>query len=246
MAYVAHLQWMVFQGAWVAQLVKRPTVAQVMISWFRGVSPVSGSVLTAQSLEPAVILSFSLSLCSSPAHVLSLSVSQKINNIKKQTMGGVPPPAWAQRLFAVVPQSHTPEGPVPSICVPSLRGPAVNVRCHSHLARTHLPPLRPHKSPKAPSSSLHSFPSGRTKLNPSVRRGHLLGFRCSSHCRYTAPNPRAHLSGEANSTFLQAPNTLPGDFSSCLAQGCAWPRVRARSTQKLMSREQLQPVMNST
>ena len=40
-------------GAWVAQSVKRPTLAQVMISWFVSSSPTSGSVLTAQSLEPA-------------------------------------------------------------------------------------------------------------------------------------------------------------------------------------------------
>ena len=40
------------RGAWVAQSVKRPTSAQVMISWFMGSNPASGSVLTAQSLEP--------------------------------------------------------------------------------------------------------------------------------------------------------------------------------------------------
>ena len=42
-----------FGGAWVAQLVERLTSAQVMISRFVGSSPASGSVLTAQSLEPA-------------------------------------------------------------------------------------------------------------------------------------------------------------------------------------------------
>ena len=36
-----------------AQLVKGPTSAQVMISRFMGSGPESGSVLTAQSLEPA-------------------------------------------------------------------------------------------------------------------------------------------------------------------------------------------------
>ena len=36
-----------------AQLVKRPTLAQVMISQSVSLSPASGSVLTAQSLEPA-------------------------------------------------------------------------------------------------------------------------------------------------------------------------------------------------
>ena len=42
----------------------------------RGLSPVSSSVLTAQSLEPTSD-SVSLSLCPSPAYALSLSVSQK-------------------------------------------------------------------------------------------------------------------------------------------------------------------------
>ena len=71
--------------AWVAPLVKRPTSAQVMISWFIGFSPLTGSVLTAQSLEPAsdvaspslsvplpLLFVFSLSL----SHSLSLSLSQ--------------------------------------------------------------------------------------------------------------------------------------------------------------------------
>ena len=40
-------------GAWVAQSVERPTAAQVMISRSVSSSPASGSVLTAQSLEPA-------------------------------------------------------------------------------------------------------------------------------------------------------------------------------------------------
>ena len=39
-------------GAWVAPSVKQLTLAQVMISQFVGSSPASGSVLTAQSLEP--------------------------------------------------------------------------------------------------------------------------------------------------------------------------------------------------
>ena len=59
-------------GAWVAQSVKRPTSAQVMISWFMDLSPASGSVLTAQILDPASD-SVSPSLCSFPAHDLSLS-----------------------------------------------------------------------------------------------------------------------------------------------------------------------------
>ena len=40
-------------GAWVAQLVECPNSAQVMISRFGVSSPMSGSALTAQSLEPA-------------------------------------------------------------------------------------------------------------------------------------------------------------------------------------------------
>ena len=49
-SYVKEWTW---QGAWVAQLVERPTSALVMISQFVGSSPASGSVLTARSLEPA-------------------------------------------------------------------------------------------------------------------------------------------------------------------------------------------------
>ena len=41
-------------GAWVAQLVMHPTLAQVMISQFEGSSPIFGSALTALSLEPAL------------------------------------------------------------------------------------------------------------------------------------------------------------------------------------------------
>ena len=65
-----------FRGAWVAQLVKHPTLAQVMISQFVSLSPTSGSVLAAQSLEPASDSVSPLSLCSSPACALSVSVSQ--------------------------------------------------------------------------------------------------------------------------------------------------------------------------
>ena len=65
-----------------AQLVKLPTSAQVMISRFVGLSPMWGSVLTAQSLEPAsdsVSPSLSLTLhC-----LLSLSLSLSNINIKQ-------------------------------------------------------------------------------------------------------------------------------------------------------------------
>ena len=60
-----------------AQSVKRLTSAQVMISHSVSLSSASGSVLTAQSLEPA-LGSVSPSLCSFPARALSLCLS-KIN-----------------------------------------------------------------------------------------------------------------------------------------------------------------------
>ena len=41
-------------GTWAAQSVECPTSAQVMISLLTGLSLVSGSVLTTQSLEPAL------------------------------------------------------------------------------------------------------------------------------------------------------------------------------------------------
>ena len=55
-----------------AQLVKRPTLAQFMISQFVGSSPASGSVPTTQSLEIASD-SVSPSLFATPLLVLSLS-----------------------------------------------------------------------------------------------------------------------------------------------------------------------------
>ena len=75
------------RGAWVAQWVKRPTSAQVTISRFVGLSPASGCVLTAQSLDFASdSLSPSLSLSLSvpphlftPTHSLSLSFKNKLN-----------------------------------------------------------------------------------------------------------------------------------------------------------------------
>ena len=63
-----------FRGAWVAPLVKHLTLAQVVISQFMGSSPASGSVLTAQSLEPA---SDSASPYLSVPPPLVLSLSQK-------------------------------------------------------------------------------------------------------------------------------------------------------------------------
>ena len=62
------------KGAGVAPSVKRPTSAQLVISQFVGSGPMSGSVLTARSLESALdSASPSLPLpCS-----LALSLSQK-------------------------------------------------------------------------------------------------------------------------------------------------------------------------
>ena len=62
-------------GAWVAQLIKCPTLAQVMILQFVSLSPESVSVLTAQSLEA---LSDSVSPSLSAPLLLGLSLS-KIN-----------------------------------------------------------------------------------------------------------------------------------------------------------------------
>ena len=59
-----------------AQSVKRPTSAQVMIPQSVSSSPVSGSVPTAQSPEPASD-SVSPSLSAPPPLALSLSVSLK-------------------------------------------------------------------------------------------------------------------------------------------------------------------------
>ena len=67
---------------WVAQSVKRLTSAQVMNSQFVGLSPASGSVLTAQSLEPALD-SVSPSLSAPPP--LMLCLYQKMNkHLKKR------------------------------------------------------------------------------------------------------------------------------------------------------------------
>ena len=76
-------------GAWGAQSVKCQTLAQVMILRFVSSSPVSDSVLTAQSLEPASD-SVSPSLSAPPPLVLCLPVSvslsvSKINKHKKKS-----------------------------------------------------------------------------------------------------------------------------------------------------------------
>ena len=58
------------RGTWVAQSVKRPTLAQVVLSRFMGLSPMLGSVLTAESLEPR---SDSVSLSLPLPHLCSVS-----------------------------------------------------------------------------------------------------------------------------------------------------------------------------
>ena len=88
LTYQLNLKW----GAWVGQSVKHLTSAQVVISLFVGSSPTLSSVLTVQSLEPAldsVSPSISLSLCPSSAHALSLCLSlslSKINIEKKKNL----------------------------------------------------------------------------------------------------------------------------------------------------------------
>ena len=63
----------IYRGAWVAQSVERPASAQVMISRSVSLSPTLGSVLTAQSLEPASD-SVSASLSAPPLLILCLSL----------------------------------------------------------------------------------------------------------------------------------------------------------------------------
>ena len=76
------------RGAWVAQSVERPTSAQVMISQLVGSNPASGSVLTAQSLEPASdSVSPSLSAPSPPMLCLSLSLSQEGKSTMPVSLG---------------------------------------------------------------------------------------------------------------------------------------------------------------
>ena len=64
-----------FRGAWGAQSVRSPTSAQVMISWFVGSSPASGSVLNTCS-EPGACLGFCVPSFSLPLPC-SRAVSQK-------------------------------------------------------------------------------------------------------------------------------------------------------------------------
>ena len=86
--WLVHLKNNYSWDAWVAQSVKRPTLAQVMISWFVSLSPASDSVLTAQSLEPASD-SVSPSLSAPPLFILCLSLSiinKRYKKLKKITI----------------------------------------------------------------------------------------------------------------------------------------------------------------
>ena len=79
--FITHtLKEILKRGAWVAQLVERLTLAQVMISRSVSSSPALGSGLMAQSLELASD-SVSPSLSAPPPLVLCLS---KINKCKKK------------------------------------------------------------------------------------------------------------------------------------------------------------------
>ena len=61
-----------------AQFIEHQTLAQVMISRIVGLSPVSGSELSAQSLEPALD-SVSPSLSAPPPLALCLSLSLSLS-----------------------------------------------------------------------------------------------------------------------------------------------------------------------
>ena len=70
------------RGAWVAQSVKLPTLAQVMITGFVNSSPALASVLTARSPEPASD-PVSPSLSAPPPLMLCLSVSLSLSLCQK-------------------------------------------------------------------------------------------------------------------------------------------------------------------
>ena len=69
--------------AWVAQSMKHPTFARVMVSWFVSLSPTLGSVPTPQILLQILCLPLFIPLCPYPTHMhpfslsLSLFLSQK-------------------------------------------------------------------------------------------------------------------------------------------------------------------------
>ena len=69
------------RGAWVAKSVKRPTLAQVMISQVHEFEPHVG--LCADSSEPEAYFRFCVSLSLLPSPALSLSLSLKNKHLKK-------------------------------------------------------------------------------------------------------------------------------------------------------------------
>ena len=71
------------RDTWVAQSVKCPTSAQVMIPWSVSLNPVSDSVLTAQSLKPASE-SVSSSFSAPPTLTLCLCLKNKTKTLKKE------------------------------------------------------------------------------------------------------------------------------------------------------------------
>ena len=74
-----------------AQSVKHLTSVQVMISWLVSWSPALGSVLTAQSLQPASV-SVSPSLSAPPlSHSVHLSFKNK-QTLKKKNLSSLVPP----------------------------------------------------------------------------------------------------------------------------------------------------------
>ena len=75
-AFLSMVSW----GTWVAQPVKRPTKAQVMISLFVGLSPVSGS----DSSESGACFRFCLSVSLSLPLLCSWSVSLCLSKINKR------------------------------------------------------------------------------------------------------------------------------------------------------------------
>ena len=74
-----------FWGTWVAQLVKGPTSAQVMISRFTvcGFEPRVG--LCADSSEPGAYFGFCVSLSLRLSHLHSVSLCLSKINVKKKT-----------------------------------------------------------------------------------------------------------------------------------------------------------------
>ena len=68
------LNTILWRGTWVAQSVKHPTLAQVMVLQFINSNPVSGSVLKTQSPQPALD-SVSHCLFGSPLLLLPLAPS---------------------------------------------------------------------------------------------------------------------------------------------------------------------------